>query len=116
MPTKEELLSIGENLPAGIDRDAFPAVTDKEKDKVSAAVVFYWSSTPHPQSDSMAWAARYAVMGAQAVLQTRSSRHLVRCVRKQRRPCACHTGGAGSSRGRGSYGVTTKCSLAFSPL
>jgi Protein of unknown function (DUF1566) len=80
LPSKDELLSIGENLPAGIDRDAFPPAVDKEKDKVTAAVVFYWSSTPHPVSESMAWGVRYATMGAQAVLQSRSSRHLVRCV------------------------------------
>ncbi|MCA9589342.1 MAG: DUF1566 domain-containing protein [Myxococcales bacterium] len=81
VPTKEELLGLGENLPAGIDRRAFPAVTAHEKTPVEASVVFYWSSTAHPRSDTMAWGVRYAVMGAQAVMQSKSSRHLVRCVK-----------------------------------
>lgn len=80
LPTKEELLGLGENLPAGIDRNAFPAVVDKERDNMSA-VVFYWSSVPHPVSESMAWGVRYGTMGSQAVLQSRSSSHNVRCVK-----------------------------------
>ncbi len=82
LPTKEELVGLGENLPAGIDRNAFPAITDHERNPVEASVVFYWSSTPHPQVSTMAWGVRFAVMGAQGVLQSRSSRNLVRCVRK----------------------------------
>jgi hypothetical protein len=80
LPTKEELVGLGENVPAGIDRNAFPATLDKERDSMSA-VVFYWSSTPHPVSESMAWGVRYGTMGAQAVLQSRTSTRNVRCVK-----------------------------------
>lgn len=80
LPTKAELLGLGENLPAGIDRNAFPAAVDKERDNMSA-VVFYWTSTPHPVSESMAWGVRFGTMGAQAVIQSRSSSRYVRCVK-----------------------------------
>jgi hypothetical protein len=80
LPTKAELLGLGENLPAGIDRNAFPAAVDKERDNMSA-VVFYWTSTPHPVSESMAWGVRFGTMGAQAVIQSRSSPRYVRCVK-----------------------------------
>ncbi len=80
LPTKEELVGIGENLPAGIDRNAFPAAVDKEKENMSA-VVFYWSATPHPVSETMAWGVRYGSMGAQPVMQSRTSPRNVRCVK-----------------------------------
>jgi hypothetical protein len=80
LPTKAELVGLGENLPAGIDRSAFPPALDKERDNMSA-VVFYWTSTPHPVSETMAWGVRFGTMGAQGVLQTRSSPRNVRCVK-----------------------------------
>lgn len=79
LPTKEELLGLGENLPEGIDRNAFPAASSQEK--AIAATVYYWSSTPHAVSESMAYAVRFGSMGAQATVVTRTAKRWVRCVR-----------------------------------
>lgn len=81
LPTKAELVGLGENLPAGIDRVAFPPAIESEKTPVTASTVFYWTSTAHPMSKSMAFAARFGPMGAQPVIHSKSQKALVRCVR-----------------------------------
>ena len=80
LPRKEELLALGENLPAGIDRNAFPAATSREQG-ATAATVYYWSATPHPVAETMAWSVRFASMGAQGALKTRNVKNWVRCVK-----------------------------------
>jgi hypothetical protein len=79
LPKKEELLALGENLPQGIDRNAFPAADSREKDM--SATVYYWSATPHAVSETMAWAVRFGTMGAQGGVRPRSSKNWVRCVK-----------------------------------
>jgi len=79
LPKKEELLGLGENLPEGIDRRAFPTASSHEKHL--AAMVFYWTATPHAVSETMAWAVRFGSMGAQSTVQSRTSRNSVRCVK-----------------------------------
>ncbi len=80
LPTKAELLALGENLPEGIDRNAFPAASSQEKAGLSETV-YYWTSTPHAISESMAWAVRFGTMGAQASVVPRTAKRSVRCVK-----------------------------------
>lgn len=47
-----------------------------------SVVVTYWSATPHPVSETMAWAVRYGTAAGQPILQARSSRSFVRCVKR----------------------------------
>lgn len=79
LPKKEELLGLGENLPEGIDRRAFPAASSHEKHL--SATVYYWTATPHAVSETMAWAVRFGSMGAQSTVHARTSRNSVRCVK-----------------------------------
>jgi len=79
LPKKEELLALGENLPEGIDRRAFPTASSREKHL--AATVYYWTATPHAVSENMAWAVRFGSMGAQSTVHARTARNSVRCVK-----------------------------------